>query len=93
MDLHIKDVLKQYIKKDKAIGDAYYTQKIRAHLNESLAQSVTSRIHDLKFKKGKLQIKTFSAPLRNELFNSREQIRKKINDHLGEEIVNLIELG
>lgn len=90
MDLHIKDVLKNYIKKDKVVGDAYYTQKIRDYWKNNLAESITSRTHSLLYSKGKLTIKTYSAPLRNELFNSREQIRSKINVYLKDEIVNLI---
>ncbi len=93
MDLHIKDVLKNYIKKDKAIGDAYYSQKIKAYWTESLSESITSRIHHISFKSGKLIVKTYSSPLRNELFNNREQLRLKINKHLGEEVVNLIHFG
>ncbi len=93
MDLHIKDVLKNYIKKDKAIGDAYYAQKIKEFWKSSLSQSITSRIHHISFKSGKLIVKTYSAPLRNELFNNREQLKQNINDHLKEEIVQLIQLG
>ncbi len=93
MDLHIKDVLKNYIKKDKVVGDAYYTQKIKEYWDSSLSKSITSRIHHISYKSGKLIVKTYSSPLRNELFNNREQLRKKINDHIGEPIVNLIQLG
>jgi len=93
MDLHIKDVLKNYIKKDKVFGDAYHTQKIKEYWKSSMSESISSRTHELTYSKGKLTIKTYSAPLRNELFNSREQLRVKINAHLGEEIVNVINLA
>jgi len=93
MDLHIKDVLRNYIKKDKKIGDAYYTQKIKAFWVAELGESIISRTNDMKFIKGKLCIKVDSAPLRHELFIGRKKLMDRINVFLDEDIVHIIELS
>lgn len=93
MDLHIKDVLKNYIKKDKKVGDAYYTQKIKAFWLEEFSQSITSRTTSLKFVNGKLYLKVNSAPLRHELFNNRQMLIDKINVHLDEDILHVIDFS
>lgn len=93
MDLHIKDVLRNYIKKDKKIGDAYYTQKIKDFWKSKLSQSIISRTVNLHFTKGKLYVKVDSAPLRNELFNNRKSLMSKINEHLDEDVVHVIDFS
>lgn len=93
MDLHIKDVLKNYIKKDRKIGDAYYTQKIKSFWEAELSQSIVTRTEDIKYMKGKLCIKVNSSALRHELFNNRQSLMDKINVHLDADIVHIVELS
>jgi len=93
MDLHIKDVLKNYIKKDRKVGDAYYTQKIKSFWNKEISQSITSRTSSIKYVNGKLYLKVTSAPLRHELFNNRQQLMDKINVFLDEDIVHVIDFS
>lgn len=90
MDLHIKDVLKKYIKQDHIIGDAYYAQKIRKFWLDILGESINARTAELSFNNGKLSARITSAPLRHELFNNRKQLIEKINEYLKEEVVYII---
>ncbi len=93
MDLHIRDVLKKYIKQDKRVGDAYYTQKINSFWKMELGDSINSRTSELRYKNGKLSISVTSAPLRHELFNNREKLIIRINAFLKEDIVHVIDLS
>ncbi len=93
MDLHIKDVLKQYIQKEQRFGDAFYGQKIEAYWNEALPESITSRTSALNFKNGVLKIYVTSAPLRQQLHMGRQKLIDKINEHLELDLVRSIELG
>lgn len=90
MDLHIKDVLKKYIKQDKRIEDAYYSNKILEIWKNQFSESISKRTVSLKFHKGKLTVKVDSAPLRNELFNNREKIIQRLNEFLSEDIIKLL---
>ncbi len=89
MDLHIKDVIKKYIK-DEPIGDIYHAQKIRSYISKEMSPSISSRISSVDFKDGRLTLYVDSAPLRHDLFNNRDTIRKKINDFLDGEVVRLV---
>ena len=93
MDLHIKDVLRKYIKEDKRVGDAYYTQKIQEFWTDRLGESIDSRTSNLYFTRGVLKVKMNSAPLRHELFNSREKLIEKVNEFLGEDVVHKIDFS
>ena len=93
MDLHIKDVLRNYIKKDKKIGDAYYSQKIKTFWDAELSPSIVSRTNDIKYMRGKLCIKVNSAALRHELFINRKGLMDRINVYLDEDVVHIIELS
>ena len=92
MDLHIKDVLQQFIQKDKQIGDKYYAQRIRAYWQDHMTQTITSRTREILYADGKLQIIVDSAPLRHELWSMRDTIKERINGYLEKDIIRLIEL-
>ena len=93
MDFHIKDVLKKYIKTDRKISDAYYSESIRKYWSLRYNNSITSRTREIIFKGGKLTVKVDSAALRHELFNNRQKIIDQINDELGERIVMVLDLS
>ena len=92
MDLHIKDVLKKFIKDQDVVGDQYYAQKVRNFWKERFAESINTRIRDISLYRGKLTVSVDSAPLRHELFMNRDKIKSEINEHLGENIVRYLEL-
>ena len=92
MDLHIKDVLKKYIKEDKKVGDQYYVGKIQSFWQDRFSESIVQRTQSISFSKGKLTVLVESAPLRHELFINRSKIIEEINTHLGSEIVFVLNL-
>lgn len=91
MDLHIKDVLKKYIK-EEPIGETYYNQKIKSYWEESMNATISSRTTGIYLKGGELTITVNSGPLRHELFLSRMSLLDQINEHLGQRVIQRITL-
>ena len=89
MDFHIKDVLKQYIKRGK-ISNGIYTQRISQFWNLEMGKSIVSRTDKIVYKDHNLFISINSAALKQELFNSREKVKELVNEYLGEEIVETV---
>jgi Protein of unknown function (DUF721). len=92
MDLHIKDVLSMYLKKDKKINDAYYTQRIMSYWQSELSPSISSRTTSIIYNKGVLIITVDSAALRHELFCNRDKIMTKVNEYLDQHMVYKVTL-
>ena len=91
MDLHIRDILKEFIKQDK-LNDGIYLKKIEQYWHNHLSPMISDRTRNIKFSKGKLMLYIDSAPLRNEMINNKDLIISKINDHFQEAIVQSIEI-
>lgn len=89
MDFHIKDVLHQYLRKSK-LNSGVYKKKIEHCWQQTMSPSIVRHTKSLKFEKGKLIIHVDSSPLRQQLFENREKIKKMINEQLGETIVHLV---
>lgn len=89
MDLHIKDVLKQYVNKG-SLQKGIYSQKIEAYWKANMSPSIVSRTRLVQFNKGILTLKFDSSPLKNELFNNRDRIKDLVNEHLQEKVVNVV---
>ena len=89
MDLHIKDVLKQYVNKG-SLKHGLYTQKINDYWHEQMSPSIVSRTKSIIFEKGVLTLIFDSSPLKNELFNNRDRIKELINTHLEEEVIHVV---
>ena len=87
MDLHIKDVLKKIIQEDGSFGDQYYQQKISSFWKSRYAASIRERTRSIRYDNGHLRVTIDSAPLRHELFTSRDKIKDEINAHLQEDLV------
>ncbi len=65
-------------------------KKIEKVWHETNNAYVVQRTRKITYRDGKLILYIDSAPLRQELFNSREQIREKVNKALDGEIVEEI---
>ena len=89
MDYHIKELLKRFVNQ-KSISDGYFQQKIRAIWKKEMSPSIVSRTRSIAFKNDTLIVHIESAPLKNELFNSRERIIEIINKGLGEKKVSKV---
>lgn len=89
MDLHIKDVLKKYIK-EEPVGETYLNQKIKTYWETEMSPTISSRTTRILLKGNELTIAVSSAPLRHELFLNRDKLIVKINDHLEQDVVHTL---
>jgi predicted nucleic acid-binding Zn ribbon protein len=86
---NIGDVIRAYLKEsglDKPLKERELVQSWESLLGRSVARA-TRKIF---LKKGKLFVYLNSSVVRNELYMLQEEIRKKLNDAAGEEMVREI---
>lgn len=86
---NIKNILSSIAKDPKYSGklDEKKIEKVWRETNQSF---VVDRTKKVSFRDGKLILFIDSAPLKQELFNSRDQIREKVNKALKADIVKEI---
>lgn len=83
---NIKSILFS-ISKDPKYAGKLDEKKIEKIWRETNQPYVVSRTRKVTFRDGKLMLFIDSAPLKQELFNSRDQIKDKVNRALGADIV------
>ncbi|WP_236980309.1 DUF721 domain-containing protein [Membranihabitans maritimus] len=86
---NIKNILSG-ISRDPRYSSKLDEKRIEQVWEESNSPFIVSRTEKVSFRDGKLLLFINSAPLKQELFNSRPLIIKKINDALGQEVVKEI---
>lgn len=86
---NLKDILSS-IAKDPKYSGKLDEKKIEKIWRETNQPYVVERTQKVAFRDGKLLLFINSAPLKQELFNSRGQIRDKVNKALGMDIVKEI---
>lgn len=86
---NIKNILSS-IAKDPRYAGKLDEKKIEQVWRETNNDYVVERTRKVSFREGKLILFIESAPLKQELFNSREQILKKVNKALDADIVQEI---
>lgn len=86
---NIKNILSG-ISRDPKYASKLDEKKIEEVWKETNSPFIISRTEKVSFRDGKLILFINSAPLKQELFNSRPLIMKKINDALGKEVVREI---
>ncbi len=86
MDQHIKDVLNSYVS-DSKITKGYYRVKIEEYWKSNMSQGIVDLTEYVLYRNGIVTIRINSAPLKNELFNSRARIQQLLNEFFNKEIV------
>lgn len=86
---NIKNILAS-IANDPRYAGKLDEKKIEQVWRETNNAYVVERTRKVSFRDGKLMLFIDSAPLKQELFNSREQIREKVNKALDADIVQEI---
>ena len=86
---NIKNILSS-IARDPKYAGKLDEKKIEKIWRETNQPYVVDRTRKVTFRDGKLILFIDSAPLKQELFNSREQIRDKVNKALEADIVEEI---
>ncbi|MGD9930386.1 MAG: DUF721 domain-containing protein [Mangrovibacterium sp.] len=82
-------VLRQYIEENK-LQHKLSEVDIIASWEELMGKTVASYTEDLKISNGTLFVKTSSPLLRNELMMMKEEIRKRLNEKAGVELIRQI---
>ncbi len=86
---NIKNILSN-IASDPRYAGKLDEKKIEKVWRETNKPYVVDRTRKVTFREGKMILYIDSAPLKQELFNSRDQIRDKVNKALGVDIVQEI---
>ena len=84
----IDQLIDSYRLRDK-INEVKLQHGWEALMGEAIARRTTT----LRLRKGKLFIKVSSAPLRQELFNSRDRIRELFNKELGGSFIEEVQVA
>ena len=85
----LSDVLKDYIKQNK-LDKKLDELDVLASWEELFGPTVAKYTESLKIEKGTLFVKTSSPALRNELMMMKEEIRNRLNEKAGQEIIRQI---
>ncbi len=85
----LSSVLKDFIDENK-LGRKLNEIDVVASWEELLGQTVARYTESLKIYNGTLFVKTSSPALRNELIMMKDEIRKRLNQKAGQEIIKQI---
>ncbi len=85
----LSEVLRNFVKENK-LQRKLSEVDIIASWEELMGKTVASYTEDLRISNGTLFVKTSSPILRNELLMMKEEIRKRLNEKAGDEIIRQI---
>ncbi len=85
----LSDVLRQYIKENK-LQQKLSEVDIVASWEEIMGKTVAHYTEELRISNGTLFVKTRSPMLRNELIMMKEEIRKRLNEKAGVDLIHQI---
>lgn len=83
----ISDVIQQFLKQKK-LDKPLYEKRIIAAWPEVLGNNIVAYTSELYIKNKTLYVKLTSSVLRHDLFISREQIVKSLNNHVGYNVIH-----
>ena len=83
----LKDALQEFLKGSRIKGDIQAMQ-IEEIWEELMGKTIARYTDKLRITGDKLFITTQVAPLKNELVYQREKIRQRVNEALGQKIIN-----
>jgi hypothetical protein len=82
----IGDLIRQF-SQDKRIKSGLLRKRVESGWTELMGPYISNETESIRLDQGVLQLRITSASLRQELHFSRDQIRSKLNDYLGEEYI------
>ncbi len=85
----LSDILRTY-KKENRLDKKLAEVDIISSWEEVMGKTVASYTDDLRIQYGTLFVKTSSPMLRNELMMMKEEIRKRLNEKAGTELIRQI---
>ncbi len=88
----LSDELKKLFSKGRPGERSFVESKIKRWWSEQMGEAIVSRTSALSYREGELTIAVNSAPLRNQLLQSRDMIIYRINKYLGSDEVQSVKL-
>ncbi len=85
----LSDVIRSYVK-DNKLEHKLAEVDIVSSWEELMGKTVASYTEELRIQNGTLFVKTTSPILRNELMMMKEEIRKRLNEKAGNNIIRQI---
>lgn len=85
----LSDVLKDYLQENK-LERKFTELDVVASWEKLLGQTVARYTESLHIQNGTLFVKTSSPALRNELIMMKEEIRRRLNEKAGQELIRQI---
>lgn len=82
----LSDILKDYIKENK-LDKKLNELDVVASWEKLLGPTVARYTESLRIQNGTLFVKTTSPALRNELIMMKEEIRRRLNEKAGQELI------
>ncbi len=89
-DKPIGDIIKLYLGNSEKISKGVASVKIDQIFKEEMGEAINRYVTEIKLRGHKLNINVMSAPLRNELNNSRQKLMDMLNKRLGSDIIKKI---
>lgn len=90
-DAILKDVLQEFLE-SPAIRPRYNQLRVRDAWNEVVGNTAAQYTSSLKLKDGELTIVIASAPLRQEFLFRKTELIRLLNEKLGENLVNSLDI-
>lgn len=91
-DKNIKEVLGEYLAVNQKLARGYYASHIEAVWRTKMGTTISGYTDKIFFKDGVIKIYLNSSTLKKELSMSKDKIRNMLNEALGQEIVQIVEL-
>lgn len=91
-DKNIKEVLNEYLSQNSKVAKGYYTTNIEDVWKSEMGPLIAGYTHKLLFNKGVLKVYLTSSVLKNELALGKDKIIKNLNEALGNNIIEKVEV-
>ena len=91
-DKNIKEVLGEYLAVNKKVAKGYYTSHIDDVWREMMGPTISGYTSKILFRGGILKIYLDSSALKKELSMSKDKIITLLNEALGHDVVQSVEL-
>ncbi len=91
-DKSIKEVLNEFISKDKRVSKGYHTAQIKEIWEEQMGPIISGYTQKIYFNNGSLKVYLSSSALKKELSMGKDKIIKIINEAVNEELITDVEI-
>lgn len=90
-DVSLQEAMQLYLRQFH-LEDAYIEARIKNNWSEIMGQLIGSQTSNVNYKKGTLNISVNIGVLKSELNHGKEQVKKLVNDYLGNEYIKEVNI-